>query len=96
MKQPNKNIHIKLSGNDSGIDTFPPNFRLPLTVTCRPEVDAKFYGRPIDAEDILFANVQSRPIAGPPVYDALNAATSLDVPDIGFKPSQLLNHRILK
>ena len=60
-------------------------------VSCRPEVDAKFYGESIDAEDLLFRNMQPRPIAAQPLYDALNAATNLEVPDIGFKPSHLLN-----
>ena len=41
-------------------------------------------------------NARPRPLAAQPLYDALNAAMNLDIPDVGFKPSQLLNRHLMK
>jgi hypothetical protein len=58
-------------------------------VGCRPDVNAKFYGKPLDAQDLLFEHIQPRPLAAQPLYDALNEAMSLDVPKNGFRPSRV-------
>jgi len=59
-------------------------------VGSRPDVNAKFYGKPIEANDLLFENMQPRPFAAQPLYDALNEAMNLDVPTNGFRPSSIL------
>ncbi len=56
----------------------------------RQDVNAKFYGKPINAEELLFGGSQPRPRAALPLYDSLNEAMSLDVPDNGFRPSEVL------
>lgn len=61
-------------------------------ITTRPDVNTKFYGRPIDAEDLLFEHVQPRPLACQPLYDALDEAMKLDVPERGFRPSRILRN----
>lgn len=60
-------------------------------VSCRPELNARFYGRQIDASDILFNDVQPRPKAAQPLYDALNEAMHLELPRDGFRPSEVIN-----
>lgn len=60
------------------------------TVTARPEINAKFYGESVNVEQLLFQN-HPRPKAAQPLYDAINAAMNLEVPEKGFKPTQVLN-----
>jgi len=59
-------------------------------VGVRQDVNAKFYGKTIDAEELLFGESQPRPRAALPIYDSLNEAMSLEVPDNGFRPSEVL------
>ena len=56
-------------------------------LTCRNDVNSNFYGRPTLPNELLFGDVVPRPRAAQPLYDALNEA--LDVPIIGFRPSEL-------
>ena len=63
-----------------------------VPVTARPDVNTKFYGRSVDAEDLLFEHVQPRPLACQPLYDALDEAMKLDVPEKGFRLSKVIRH----
>ena len=66
-------------------------------VACRPDVNSKFYGRPVTVQEILFGtkgDVDEKPIQPPraaqPLYDALFDAMNLIVPENGFRPSRIL------
>jgi len=55
-------------------------------VATRSDVNAKFYGRPVDANALLFENIQWTPRAAQPLYDALNEAMKAEIS--GFRPSR--------
>jgi len=56
-------------------------------LACRSDINAKFYGRPVEPMELLHGTTQPRPRAAQPLYDALNEA--LGVPIVGFRPSEL-------
>uniref|UniRef100_A0A6U6L6M6 Ysc84 actin-binding domain-containing protein n=1 Tax=Odontella aurita TaxID=265563 RepID=A0A6U6L6M6_9STRA len=58
-------------------------------VATRADVNAKFYGRDIDARTLLFGNFQPRPRAARPLYDALDEAIGVALPEGGFRPSRM-------
>lgn len=58
-------------------------------VTSRPDVNAKFYGRPIGPAELLFGHSQRRPRAAKALYDALDEAMGVTIPEEGFRPSQM-------
>jgi len=60
-------------------------------ISSRPDVNAKFYGRPMDASDLLNGNVQRPPRAARPLYDALERAMNVDIPSDGFRPSRVFD-----
>jgi len=60
-------------------------------VCLRQDVNAKFYGKGIDARELLFESKTKRPKAAQPLYDALNEAMSMEVPERGFRPSEVIN-----
>lgn len=53
-------------------------------------MNAKFYGRPIEANELLF-ETRSNPKAAKPLYDALHEVMQMDLPDKGFRPSHIIN-----
>ncbi|GFH60438.1 hypothetical protein CTEN210_16914 [Chaetoceros tenuissimus] len=57
-------------------------------VSIRPEVNAKFYGCDLTAEQILYGDIP-RPLAALPLYEVINDAMRLEIPD-GFRPSEVL------
>mmetsp|Transcript_12884 Transcript_12884/g.17245 ORF Transcript_12884/g.17245 Transcript_12884/m.17245 type:complete len:705 (-) Transcript_12884:461-2575(-) len=60
-------------------------------ISSRPDVNAKFYGRPMDASDLLFGNIQNPPRAAQPLYDALEEAMKVNIPPDGFRPSRVFD-----
>lgn len=58
-------------------------------ITIRSDMNAKFYGRPIEAKELLFESSMN-PKAAQPLYEALHEVLRREVPEKGFRPSQLL------
>jgi lipid-binding SYLF domain-containing protein len=56
-------------------------------VASRSDVNAKFYGRPVDVNTLLFDNSSWTPRAAQPLYDALDEAVSTEIS--GFRPSRI-------
>jgi lipid-binding SYLF domain-containing protein len=59
-------------------------------INIRSDMNAKFYGRPIEANELLF-ETRSNPKAAKPLYDALHEVMQMDLPDKGFRPSHIIN-----
>jgi lipid-binding SYLF domain-containing protein len=66
-------------------------------VACRPDVNSKFYGRPVKVHEILFGTKGDGdetpihpPRAAQTLYDALFDAMNMTVPEKGFRPSRIL------
>jgi len=57
-------------------------------VTIRSDVNDKFYGRKCDARELL---KERGPKAAEPLYEALNKAMQLKIPEGSFRPSQYLS-----
>jgi lipid-binding SYLF domain-containing protein len=64
-------------------------------VTSRPDVNAKFYGRPLEPVHILFDSTVPQPRAAEPLYEALDLAMGVEMPLDGIQPSQLLTKKQL-
>jgi len=64
-------------------------------VTSRPDVNAKFYGRPLEPAHILFDATVPQPRAAEPLYEALDLAMGIEIPVDGIRPSQLLTKKQL-
>jgi lipid-binding SYLF domain-containing protein len=60
-------------------------------VTVRNDVNAKFYGRACEPVDLL---QQSGPKAAEPLYQALDKAMRIDIPDDAFRPSYLWSPQV--
>ena len=58
-------------------------------VTVRKDVNAKFYGRPASAADLLQCHGRSVVTAAEPLYDSLDRALQTEIPKHAFRPSQL-------
>lgn len=58
-------------------------------ITVRSDMNAKFYGRPVEAKELLFDSIKN-PKAAQPLYDALQEVLQMEMPEKGFRPSQLL------
>jgi len=56
-------------------------------VASRSDVNAKFYGRPVDVGTLLFDNSSWTPRAAQPLYDALEEALETEIS--GFRPSHI-------
>eukprot|EP00978_Attheya_sp_CCMP212_P004128 scaffold8928_cov41-Attheya_sp.AAC.3 len=64
-------------------------------VTSRSDVNAKFYGRPLEPAHILFDSTVPQPRAAEPLYEALDLAMGIEMPVDGIRPSQLLTKKQL-
>jgi lipid-binding SYLF domain-containing protein len=53
----------------------------------RHDLNTNFYGRPVEASEVL--RYLSPPKAAKPLYDALNEALTLEIPEDGIRPSAL-------
>jgi lipid-binding SYLF domain-containing protein len=60
-------------------------------VTVRNDVNAKFYGRACEPVDLL---QQSGPKAAEPLYQALDKAMRIEIPDGSFRPSYLWSPQV--
>ena len=58
-------------------------------VNTRHDLNAKFYGRHVEVEEIL--KYMTAPRAAQPLYDALNDALAQDIPEDGIRPSTLFS-----
>jgi lipid-binding SYLF domain-containing protein len=58
-------------------------------VATRHDVNSKFYGSQIQPEELLFNSAVAPPRAAEPLYQALEEALEAEIPEDGFRPSQL-------
>jgi lipid-binding SYLF domain-containing protein len=58
-------------------------------VTTRSDINAKFYGRKVEVQELL--HYMPLPKAAEPLYDALEVAIEKDIPSKGLRPSQMWN-----
>jgi len=58
-------------------------------VTTRSDINAKFYGRTVEVQELL--HYMPLPKAAEPLYDALEVAIEKDIPSKGLRPSQMWN-----
>jgi lipid-binding SYLF domain-containing protein len=56
----------------------------------RSDMNARFYGRRVEANEILF-ETKSNPKAAKPLYDALEDVMQMDFPERGFRPSHMIS-----
>jgi lipid-binding SYLF domain-containing protein len=59
-------------------------------ITIRSDMNANFYGRPIEANELLF-ETRNYAKAAKPLYDALDEVMRMDLPDKGFRPSHMIS-----
>lgn len=62
-------------------------------VATRHDVNSKFYGSQVKPEELLFNSVVAPPRAAEPLYRALKEALDAEIPEDGFRPSQLWKTR---